>query len=212
MITGFRLSIYSYLLISLMLGVATSAAAANYKCWTNEDGVRECGHSVPPEYSQQRIEVLNDRGIVVEVEEPAKTDEQIEAEKRAAEELKQQEQREAEKRRRDRMLLNTFTTERDLQLFYQDKLSAIQSQIDLSQASNTSLKNHLDEMQKRAANLERRGETVPDNLLEDMEDTKRQMANNDRVIAEKKQEMEALNQKFEAELQRFRELKSARAN
>ena len=27
-------------------------AGANIKCWTNEDGVRECGNKIPPEYSQ----------------------------------------------------------------------------------------------------------------------------------------------------------------
>ena len=28
-------------------------AGAGIKCWTNNDGVRECGNAVPPEYAQQ---------------------------------------------------------------------------------------------------------------------------------------------------------------
>ena len=208
MITRFCLPV-RLCLLGLLLGIATPAMANKYKCWTNSDGIRECGHSVPPEYAQQRIEILNDKGIVIEVEEPAKTPQQLEEEARAAELREQQAQREAEKRLRDRVLLSTFTTERDLHLYYQDKTSSIRSQIDIARANNNSLQDELDDMQKSAANLERRGQTPSDELLEEMKETKRRIANNQTFIAGKEQEIEELNQQRDAELERFRVLKSA---
>ena len=211
MITGFRLSVRLSLLC-LLLGLVGYSQAATYKCWTNEEGVRECGQNVPPEYSQKRIEILNDRGMVIDVEEPAKTPEQLEEEKRAEELRKQQERIKEEKRRRDLVLLRTFTTERDLELYYQDKLDAIQSRVDITNASNQSLMSQLDNLQKRAANLERQGKTPPDKLIAEIEATKRQMQNNERFIAERKQEMAKLQQRLETELKRFRELKSQNQN
>lgn len=207
MITGFRLPVRLGLAV-LILALASPAVAGRYKCWTNDEGVRECGQSVPPEYSQQRIEVLNDQGVVIDVEEPAKTPEQLEAEKQAAEQRRQEEQKEAEQQRRDRVLLNTFTTERDLKLYYQDKTAAIQSLIDITRASNEALREKLGDLQKQAANQERRGQELSQNLLDQMELVKRQIANNKTIMAEKAQELDSLKQQYEAELARFRKLKS----
>ena len=61
---------------------APGAMAGSIKCWTNKEGVRECGAVVPPEYSQQRVEIMNERGIVVDVKEAAKTKEQLAEEAR----------------------------------------------------------------------------------------------------------------------------------
>ncbi|MGD8546714.1 MAG: hypothetical protein PVG50_02890 [Thiohalophilus sp.] len=211
MITGFPLSVRLSLML-LLLGLGGYGHAATYKCWTNDEGVRECGQSVPPEYSQKRIEILNDRGMVIEVEEPPKTPEQIEEEKRAEELRKKQEKLEAEKRRRDLVLLRTFTTESDLESFYQDKINAIQSRVDIRNASNQSLTSHLNDLQKQAANLERQGKTPPENLLKEMESIKRQMNNNQNYIAELKQEITQLQQRRDEELKRFRELTSSNQN
>lgn len=35
----------------LLTLVASMQANAAIKCWTNNEGVRECGNRVPPEYS-----------------------------------------------------------------------------------------------------------------------------------------------------------------
>ncbi|MGW8227457.1 MAG: hypothetical protein ACWGOW_01080, partial [Gammaproteobacteria bacterium] len=78
-------------MLSLLLW-PTATMAGSIKCWTNKDGVRECGAVVPPEYSQQRVEVMNERGIVVDVKEAAKTKEQLAEEARLAK-LKQEELR-----------------------------------------------------------------------------------------------------------------------
>ena len=48
-----------------------------FKCWTNNEGVRECGNVVPPEYAQQKTRTINERGITTEVKERAKTKEEL---------------------------------------------------------------------------------------------------------------------------------------
>ncbi|MDZ7804791.1 hypothetical protein [Thiohalophilus sp.] len=208
MITGFRLPVRLGL-AALILALANPALAGRYKCWTNDEGVRECGQSVPPEYSQQRIEILNDQGVVIDVEEPAKTPEQLEAEKRAAEQRRLKEQQQAEQKRRDQVLLNTFTTERDLKLYYENKTAATQSLIDITRASNEALRDKLGDLQKQAANQERRGKELSEDLLDRMEQVKRRIANNKIFMAEKAQELDSLQKQFEVELARFRKLKSA---
>ena len=63
------------------------SVSAGIKCWTNKDGVRECGDRLPPEYAQKGHEQISDSGVKVKVFEAAKTPEEIaEARRLAADE------------------------------------------------------------------------------------------------------------------------------
>ena len=109
--------------------------AANINCWRNNLGIRECGSVVPPEYSQQRIEVINERGVVVKVIEAAKTPEELADER---EQKRLQEAEEAvrkEQARLDAILLNAYTTERDLILARDNNLKSAKGQIDISKGN-----------------------------------------------------------------------------
>ncbi|MEW6647505.1 MAG: hypothetical protein AB1450_09925 [Pseudomonadota bacterium] len=84
------------LCVVLSLAIPGSALAA-IKCWTNKEGVRECGNVVPPEYAQKETRTVNERGITVEVKERAKTAEELEQE-RVAKEAEEARVREEKKR------------------------------------------------------------------------------------------------------------------
>ena len=75
------------LFLLAMLLLSATAAQAKFKCWTNNEGVKECGNAVPPEYAQQGHEVMNKHGVARESKK-AKTLEELtqerEAEKAAA--------------------------------------------------------------------------------------------------------------------------------
>lgn len=189
----------------LLLGNATQAASI--KCWTNNEGHRECGQTVPPEYSQQRIDVLNERGIVVEVKEAAKTKEQLAEEARQKEIEKEKQRRIAEQKRRDTILLSTFTTVRDINLARKQRINAIVGIIEITNSNTKSLKSNFSAVQKKAANYERAGETPPQELLDEMASITRQISDNDEFVLKKKKEVDAINKRFEADLKRFRELK-----
>ena len=186
--------------LALLLAAPMASAGSRIKCWVNKDGVRECGQFVPPEYAQQRIEIVNERGIVIEVIEAAKTKEQLA--KEAAER-----RRLAEQKRRDKILLNTFTTERDIELARKSRIQAIESIIAITNSNTRSLKASLAKVQKRAANFERAGEEPPKELFEEMDSLKRQIQDNEEFVAKKQRDIIALEKRFDADLKRFRELK-----
>jgi hypothetical protein len=194
-----------------LLSWTPATMAGSIKCWTNEEGVRECGAAVPPEYSQQRVEVINERGMVVDVKERAKTMEELEAEKREAERLaklkQEEERRQAEARLRDTILLRSYTTERDLKISYDDKIAVNRDIIDITNTGTRTLNKNLNNTRTKAANYERAGEKPPESVLEEMNSLERQIKDNDDFIARKQKEIEVLKQQYEADLKRFRELK-----
>jgi hypothetical protein len=181
--------------------------AGAIKCWTNNDGIRECGAVVPPEYSQQRVEVMNERGIVVEVKEAAKTKEQLGEEARLAKLKEEELRRQEEARLRDTILLQSFTTERDLNISYDGKIAVNKDIIDITNTGTRTLTQNLENMRTKAANYERAGEKPPESVLEEINSLKRQIKDNDEFIARKQEEIKVLKQHYEADLKRFRELK-----
>lgn len=203
----------SALFVALSLALPGSAFAA-IKCWTNKDGVRECGNVVPPEYAQQETRTVNPRGITVEVRERAKTAEELEQE-RAAKEEEERRVAEEQKRRQeqaayDRMLLSTFTTEQELLASRDRATGAIDATIEITNATITSLNRKMDELKRRAAGLERAGNPIPADLKDDMASLEKQIDDKKDYIESKKQEKEQLLLKYENDARRFRELKETR--
>ncbi len=200
----------------VMLVLAAPAAAAgkaggSIKCWTNKDGVRECGNTIPPEYSQQQTETLNKEGMTVQVKERAKTPEEVEKERAVKEAEAAQKAADAkaaaDRAAYDQMLLATFTTEQDLIDARKRKLSAIDATIEITNATITSLNRKLAGMKQKAAQLERGGSAAPDELKEDMASLEKQIANKQQYIETQNQEKTAVAAQYDADLARYRELK-----
>ena len=186
---------------ALLVAGSPFAGAAKIQCWMNSDGVRECGYQVPAEYSQKRVEEISERGVVIKVQPKAMTREEAIKDARLKRELKA-------KRDRDNILLRAYTTERDLLIARDNKLSAIQGIIDVTNTNTDTVIHNLGKLQKRAADYERGGKTAPEALFKDMKAAEGQIAANKKFIANKKSEMEAITKKYAADLDRFKELKS----
>lgn len=195
-------------LTSLLLFVFVSQLAygKNIMCWKNKQKIRECGETVPPEYAQQRIEVLNEQGIVVKVIQARKTKAQLAREAREAERQK----RENERRRQDMILLKTFTKEEDLLATRDKQLAAIDSTISIASGNLRVLSSNLAQLQKQAADHERSGTQIPKVLVKDIESVKKQIADNEKYLMDKESRKQEISKKFAADLKRYRNLKQVK--
>ena len=199
----------SYLtLICLLsfLAASQTSHAAQIMCWKNKQKIRECSHAVPPEYAQQRIEVLNEQGIVVRIIEPRKTEAQLAEDARLA----QKQQARDERRRQDMILLNTFATENDLLLSRDKKLAAIDGTISIAKGNLRILSSSLEQLQKQAANHERAGTPVPRHVIEDISSVKSQISDNEKYLDDKEKNKRQMERRFAADLKRYRELKQVK--
>lgn len=187
-------------------------AAGTIKCWENKEKVRECGRNVPPEYAQGRIEVLNAQGQVIKVYERVLTKEERKEAKRLAKLKKEEERRKKESRRRDVILMMTFSTEKELMLTHHNKVEAVQSLIKLTQNNNENLDEKLAAIQKQLADYERAGETAPQGMYEKMNTVRSKIRKNKKTIAEKQKLLKDMQAGYEADLKRYRELKSYQRN
>ena len=206
----FRQAFILLFLTSILVSLSTAVQARNIKCWKNDIGIRGCGSIVPPEYSQKRIEIVNERGLVVKVIEAAKTPEQLAAEREAEQARKLKEQQRKEQARIDAILLNAYTTERDLLLARDNNLKSAQAQIDITKGNLKVMQTNLDKLQVRAANYERSGKQPPEKLIAEIDELKTQVQIKLRNIKKQEQNYQVMEKRFAADLKRFRELKSGR--
>jgi hypothetical protein len=196
---------------ALVLSVSGPAASAKIVCWKNNEGVRECGNAVPPEFAQQSVERKSSMGLTLEKTDRARTAEEIERERaereRLASEKAEQERVAAEQARHDAVLLQTFTTEEDLKLAHDGKVAAIDSRIKHSEQIVERLEQSRTELQGDAASLERGGKKVPDELHKQITDVQSQIDKSLGEIERRKDERVLLQERFRADLARYRELK-----
>jgi len=184
------------------------AMAAKFKCWTNSDGVKECGSFVPPEYSQKRIETRGKSGRVLEVKERAKTKAELDEIDRLAKLKEIEDAKIAEQKKADDILLKTFTRERDINMLRDSKVNVIEGIITVTKSNNKALKKKLEKLHKRAANIERSGKKPPKTILDDITVIEHRIKKNKKSIKSKRNEQKIIRERFAKDLKHFKELKS----
>jgi hypothetical protein len=195
---------------SLWLPVPTLHAGKLYK-WVDDTGQVRYGDRIPPQYAKKSNKTLNKQGVVINTKAAAKTREQIAEEKRLAKLKAEQERRRQEQAHQDRILLDTFTNEDEMVLTRDGKIEAIEAEIRLTKSRTEKIKKRLAQKKVRAANLERSGKGVPSELQREIREARRQVRNNSSYIANRRKAQQAIREKFELDIKRFRKLKMAEA-
>jgi len=193
-------------LVSMSLVVVSTSAQARIKCWENSDGVRECGKTVPPEYSQQGHEEISSQGVTVDKTERAQTQEERLEEERLAAIQAKEDAIEAEKVAQDKILLDTYSNTDDIQMTSDGKIAALDSTINLANKRNEKIKANLDKDTATAAAAELAGKQPSEDLLKDIESLERQIKNNDKFIADKHLEQEEIKKEYAEKIARFEQL------
>ena len=191
----------------ILFAAVAIPAAAGIKCWTNTEGFKECGNIVPPEYSQQGHEEISEQGVTVSTTTRAKTSEEMAAEEEAKRQQAEQERREKEQAAKDRVLLDTFTTEEDLILTRDGKLEAIDNRIAHTKQVTLGLQRQRENLEEQAANEERAGKQVSDELIADIDTLDRQVDEHMAFIKSREQEKVKVGSQFDTDLARYRALK-----
>ncbi|HEY3487749.1 MAG TPA: DUF4124 domain-containing protein [Gammaproteobacteria bacterium] len=202
---------YLQFILALLLAPGVPAWAGKLYKWTDADGIVHYSDKLPPDSVNKAHEEMNDRGLTTksinrektsaEQEQEAATQAAINAEKRRVAEA------EAKAHARDEILLNTFTTERDLLLTRDDRLQSVDSIINLTISNNASLQKQITETRNRIEHLKKMGKEVPENLIKQLENQEGQLAKNEGFILIKREERVTLERQFEDDLRRYRELK-----
>lgn len=197
--------IQSVLGLALLLA-ATTAAAEMYK-WVDKDGITHYGDRVPPEYAKQQREVLNTQGETVKILEHEKTPEERAEDARKAEIQRQEE----EQAKRDRILLDTYGTEADLQRARDDQLANLDGNIRISQIALEGSEKDYKSRKEREAQLIKQGKPVPPDMQRQLRQLEASIASSNKALTARQQERQAVAARFERDIIRWRQLRGIAA-
>lgn len=198
----------SLLPLVLLALVSGPAAAQKVYKWVDENGQVHYGDKVPPEYANQDREVLNKQGLAVGREEGAETAEEA----RARQEREKQAKAAEEQAQRDRMLLATYQNVDEIEMLRARRLDQIDAQLTIQEQSLANLKARHAEQVKRAsryqpANQDPKAPPMPEGMAEDIARAESDIRTQQLNLDKRRKERTALNQQFDADVVRFKELK-----
>ncbi len=208
-------SIKITLMLMTMLSclVSGSSVAAGLYKWIDEDGNVRYSDRLPAAQAKKKHHQLNSQGMVVSTTEDARSEEDLAAEAEARRK-KEEEEKEAARLKaiqdqKDQVLLLTFSSEKELQIARDDRIEVLDSVIRLINKSIASTQTKLDELQNVAdKSYLSKGKEVPGGLAQKIEHFTRKIESRNQQLSLKVAEKEKINQQYELDLARYRELKS----
>jgi hypothetical protein len=193
------------LLVAAPAAMGDQKGRSTYR-WIDERGVVHYGDNVPPEYTTRERAVLNSQGIEIGRLEAQKTPQQLAEEARRAEEQQRI-------RQRDRFLLSTYTSVKDIEHLRDTRVQQIADQ-------QRSTRNYIDTLNGRLGGLHARALTfrpynasesagpMPDQLADDLVRTLNELRVQNALLDTKSREIDALRTQFQTDIDRYRQLRS----
>ncbi|OOG25710.1 hypothetical protein B1C78_06315 [Thioalkalivibrio denitrificans] len=205
---GFAVRLVMLASIGAML--AASVAQAQMYRWTDEEGRVHYSDSPPPEASRQERQILDERGLRRGVLERARTPEEIEEARRQEQAEEERRQAEAERERRDRILLQSFGSERELIAARDDRVALIDGALHITEENIRGLEEQKASLERRRDLIASRGREPPEALDEDIASVQRQIRVQEQLREERTAERRRIIEQFDADLERLRELLAER--
>ncbi|VUD69144.1 hypothetical protein TDB9533_04510 [Thalassocella blandensis] len=182
----------AFLVMCSMLCSVYSAAEMTLYRYTDDQGIQVIDHAIPPELVKNGYEVIDINGRVVRVVAPARTAEEIKAEaerKRIATDFER--------------LKKRYASVADLESAKERKLESIDTAIAILESNIHSISKRKDELMSLAANQERAGRKVSQDILNKLETAKAEMEVAESSLNARRQEYQDVVEKFEAEVAIF---------
>jgi hypothetical protein len=201
------------LLLALLSGVSQAQTGRDSRTklyrWVDKDGQVHYSDSIPPEYAEQDRDILNKQGVPIAREQGLITEEEA-AELAAAEKAARDEQK---RKLRDRVLLQTYQSVRELEVLRDNRLELSDAQLTIQEQSLANLRAKRAQIQKQAEryaplNPDPKAPPLPEEITRDLARSANDIATQEANLVRRRNERENMRLNFEADIQRYKELRA----
>jgi len=195
-------------LAAALLVPPLAADAQSYRC-TSKDGKKYYGSAVPPQCIGQPIEVMNRQGRVVRRIDPEGTEKERAAKEAAEAKKREQLALQREAARRNRALLATYTSTKDID--EARKRALVNNHKAVKEAEL-----RVEQIRKRQASYEKELElykdkgSPPARLVEDVRSAEVDLKYQEELLAVKRKEVEQINARYDDDKKRYIQLTGRR--
>jgi hypothetical protein len=186
------------------LAVPLAAEAQSYRC-TGKDGKKYYGATIPSQCIGVTVEQLSAQGVVVRRIEGQMTPEERAKRDAEAKAAAEKEAQDREDSRRNRALLATYQSEKDIEDARKRALDDNDKGVAEIQANIAQLKKREDVLAKEMEFYKGKNKP-PAKLDEDVKNNRNSIKQQEELIAQKKKDVATINAKFDDDKRRFIEL------
>jgi len=207
-------SVYAFILaLGLCLpvmGIHAASGPTIKKC-KDATGQWHYGDSAAQECAKSKITVMSDEGMTKKVIAAPPTEQELKEREARQETEGAEQQRAVDQAKKDALLLSTYGGEDDIIYIRDRKIAQIESSVKASEETLKSLRAALARMEAQAADEGKGDKAADQSTVKNIEQTKKQIARHEGVVAEKRKEQEALRKQYADEMERYREIKKTQA-
>ncbi|MEO8040129.1 MAG: DUF4124 domain-containing protein [Betaproteobacteria bacterium] len=196
----------------LALAASGASGAAKLYKWVDEKGQVHYSQSMPPEYKDSRSTELDRRGRVLRQIEAVPPVDQARLREEDMARRKLEEKRVYEQRRRDNALMNTYTTEAEIDTARDRNLALPNQAVKGIEPRLKDAWARLEALKTQADGQAKAGKTVSEGLKEDIAIQEREVAQFEAELRAKQTEVTHIRERYDTDKARFRELSSVAAN
>lgn len=193
-----------------VMGIHAASGPTIKKC-KDATGQWHYGDSAAQECAKSKITVMSDEGTTKKVIAAPPTEQELKEREARQETEAAEHQRSADQAKKDALLLSTYGGEDDIIYIRDRKIAQIESSIKASEETLKSLRAALARMESQAADESKGDKAADQSTVKNIEQTKKQIARHEGVVAEKRKEQEALRKQYADEMERYREIKKNQA-
>jgi hypothetical protein len=193
---------------ALLVAPLVAHAQLTYRC-AGKDGKKYYGSTIPPQCFGRVVEQLNAQGHVVKRIDPEGEEKERAEKAAAAQKTKEEEAASREEGRRNRALLATYTSERDIEEARSRALADNQKAVQ-------EIEQKIEALKKRRAGYEKELEFYPADkkgkakppakLTEDIKNAEIDLKAQEELLAAKKKEVSSINAKYDEDKKRYVQL------
>jgi len=189
-----------------VMGIHAASGPTIKKC-KDATGQWHYGDSAAQECAKSKITVMSDEGTTKKVIAAPPTEQELKEREARKETEEAEQQRAADQSKKDALLLSTYGVEDDIIYIRDRKIAQIESSVKASEETLKSLRAALARMEAQAADEGKGDKAADQSTVKNIEQTKKQIARHEGVVAEKHKEQEALRKQYADEMERYREIK-----
>ena len=197
----FALRAIAVFIVAVFAGAA--AAAGTYK-WTDEQGVVHYSDKAPAETPAKGATVLDRQGRQVKKIDPPLTPEEIKAKSDDEERARALAKAKDEQARKDRALMQSYTSESEIDIARNRAISTLESQIKAAEAFSADLARRQKNIAKQKASYG--SKPIPIELERESTAVDNELSHQTILIRQKQEELTLVTAKYDTIKQRWREI------
>lgn len=194
-----------------VMGIHAASGPTTIKKCKDATGQWHYGDSAAQECAKSKITVMSEEGTTKKVIAAPPTEQELKEHEARKEAEETEQQRAVDQAKKDALLLSTYGVEDDIIYIRDRKIAQIETSIKASEETLKSLRAALARMEAQAADEGKGDKAADQSTVKNIEQTKKQIARHEGVVAEKRKEQEALRKQYADEMERYREIKKNQA-